>query len=387
MTKQEYLSALQEKLETFNRELQQEITEDYEQHFAEGLAAGKTEEEIIEELGDIEDMIGELPEEDRKQELQQAEQLSRCSDTYQGEGKPVVIDGLVADVTLEKSEDGCIYVDYTNNGDEYLTQRYRFYQYEEDGVFYAGVKEEEGAGYKNGKKMTLFGRTILAFNNVSRNNAEIKLAVRVPDGLPRIELRTKSGDVTVDRIKGNQMTVETASGDIKLTQSMAEEFRMKTASGDAELRGVTCTELNVNTRSGDVIADRVTAGTAKMQAGSGDISLREVCLDSLSAHTGSGDIVADGEICESAIQAGSGDVKATLKGKVSRVGITTGSGDVILNMDKMSGVEATLRTGSGDGVVYQGGEKHFVSGRSITVGSGDCKVAVVTGSGDAKIVC
>ena len=46
MTKAEYLRLLQEKLESFNRELQSEIMEDYEQHFAEGLAEGKSEEEI-----------------------------------------------------------------------------------------------------------------------------------------------------------------------------------------------------------------------------------------------------------------------------------------------------------------------------------------------------
>ena len=33
MTKQEYMASLQEKLERFGRELQEEILEDYRQHF------------------------------------------------------------------------------------------------------------------------------------------------------------------------------------------------------------------------------------------------------------------------------------------------------------------------------------------------------------------
>ena len=69
MTKSEYMQALQKKMEKFNQELQTEIVEDYEQHFAEGLAAGRTEDEIIEELGNIEDMISELPEKDIRQEI------------------------------------------------------------------------------------------------------------------------------------------------------------------------------------------------------------------------------------------------------------------------------------------------------------------------------
>ncbi|MDE6517374.1 MAG: DUF1700 domain-containing protein, partial [Acetatifactor sp.] len=64
MTKSEYMDALREKLQHYNRALEMEILEDYEQHFAEGLAAGRKEEDIIAELGNIEDMLKEFSEED-----------------------------------------------------------------------------------------------------------------------------------------------------------------------------------------------------------------------------------------------------------------------------------------------------------------------------------
>lgn len=102
MTKSEYMNALQNKLECFNRELQQEIVEDYEQHFAEGIAAGKTEEEIVAELGSIEDMIQELPEEDIRHDDQPLEKGS-LDNTYTGEYKAVVIDGGIANVSLRPS--------------------------------------------------------------------------------------------------------------------------------------------------------------------------------------------------------------------------------------------------------------------------------------------
>ena len=60
MTKSEYMDALREKLQHYNRALETEILEDYEQHFAEGLAEGRTEEDIIAELGNIEDMLQEF---------------------------------------------------------------------------------------------------------------------------------------------------------------------------------------------------------------------------------------------------------------------------------------------------------------------------------------
>lgn len=60
MNKQEYMYNLFEALRPFDEEIRDEIISDYEEHFSMGIASGKTEEQIVEELGSIEELIAEL---------------------------------------------------------------------------------------------------------------------------------------------------------------------------------------------------------------------------------------------------------------------------------------------------------------------------------------
>ena len=60
MTKQEYMDKLREKLAGFDEDIRNEIFTDYEEHFTMGAANGKTEEQICEELGSIDELVDEL---------------------------------------------------------------------------------------------------------------------------------------------------------------------------------------------------------------------------------------------------------------------------------------------------------------------------------------
>lgn len=60
MNKQEYMSTLSDKLSVFGDDIKNEIISDYEEHFRMGLANGKSEEQISEELGSIDELVEEL---------------------------------------------------------------------------------------------------------------------------------------------------------------------------------------------------------------------------------------------------------------------------------------------------------------------------------------
>ena len=255
MTKQEYLRKLQERLESFGQELQEEILEDYRQHFAEGANQGKSEEEIIEELGNIEEMIRELSEEELPEQfarrgLEPAVSEGKAepkpeegaaenkepefpkSYSYAGNYKSVILEGKAANINVTRSEDDRIHVDYDAKGAG-SQLNYEYYQYEEDGAFYAGVRrrrgvrEDENAG-DTMVKVTLFGRTIISYGNVGSfggDGQSIVLSVRVPKGVPKLVTKVGSGNI---HISGMELeTAEGTSGSGNLTVEEIAVDRLK----------------------------------------------------------------------------------------------------------------------------------------------------------------
>lgn len=157
MTKNEYMKMLEIQLGKFSESTRQEILEDYENHFAEAMSQGKSEEEIINELGDIQDMIDEIAEEDLSQEnipengmydgaddssTSEADSsgrrvISDCTGTY----RKIVADCKATDVIVRTSTDDKLYVQYENYNKAKTDNSSNFYQYEKDGVFYVGMKK------------------------------------------------------------------------------------------------------------------------------------------------------------------------------------------------------------------------------------------------------
>ena len=402
MTRLEYMAALREKLESFNFSLQQEILDDYEQHFAEGLSAGKSEEEIIEELGDIDDMIQEFSEEERRQDLQVLEAFSQKPESYDCGYRGIEIDGLIANVELEKSPDGKLTVDYQNNGSEEMQKRYRFYQYEENNIFHVGVKdmgEEEG-----GKKINIFGINIFSGISTGVMNGAIRLTIRIPEGFPKVSVQTVSGDLKVSEIHVVELSVQTVSGDVDLRQSHSEKLEVQTVSGDVwveefagsqvhgktvsgelEWDNVSCDDFCLETISGDIQLNCGNCGKVAVTAVSGDVTSDNVFGRMLSAKTTSGDVEIDSDFVSYYLTTASGDIELRTCGNAREVCATTGSGDMNMNLEAVS-TEVSAEVRSGECVVYNSnGVRHEVERGKCVVGQGDCKVKVKTGSGDIEI--
>lgn len=420
MTKAEYMNTLREKLQRYNRTLETEILEDYEQHFAEGLAEGRTEEEIIAELGNIEDMLQEFSEEDLKQEMAAVESQASQSNSYEQLYREVVIDGQLADVEVRCSQDDQLRIDYENRGSKSQKLRYHFYQYEENGVFYAGVKERKGTDFCGdiGSESIWDMFSHLA----SRSGGDIDLRIEIPAGIPVVKLHTSSGDLDIREIQTQELEAQCASGDLQIEDVVCKKLYGKTQSGDMEVSGVAMniqedTEIELCTSSGEMEVRRVSAARMRMQTTSGDLSARELETEQLKVQTASGEQELENTVCKKAalrsgsgdidlhnirgkeltaeagsgevnlqadmesyeVRTGSGDIAVTAGADARQIRLNAGSGSVCLDMGRVEGATIETRTGSGDRRIR--GCK--VPG--LSYGNGACQVKIATGSGDIEV--
>lgn len=420
MTREEYLGKLREQLEKFGNELQQEIMEDYNQHFVEGQAEGRSDEEIIQELGNIEDMIRELryteaevqPDGGSAASAQgggeagnagqgaaqggaaedqgvAADQPAVSNDQACGGGyKGVVLKTGVADIVLVQSEDSAVHVEYRNDGSAEDKMKYEFYQYEKDGIFYAGVRRNKN--YNDGTQRSFsIGPTTITFHNnfnVGSRNRDIVLIARVPEKMPEVKVETSSGDIEISKLTLAKARVITGSGDVQIAGVVMEKLEVTTASGDITANGAVVETQSFTTASGDVDMLNVKSCKTNITTASGDLSCVSVTAERIDAKTVSGDMDVKADAGQYHLVTASGDMNLWTETVPEKVEVSTASGDISLLMKKVEGAEVKVNSRSGDISINQKG--NIMEGRNGTVytfGDGACKISASTASGDVDV--
>ncbi len=420
MRKAEYLSLLVDKLQGFDAELQKEILEDYREHFAEGETCGKTEEELIDELGDIEDMIAELRiavggvksgvmEEDKsvahvsagenavsalapknpasckwettngvpnvrvlskRLDETNPDWIREMSIVCEGECTFLEVDGKVADITMDASLDEQIYITFRNDS---KNMPYGFgFGSGGKGAFWAGILESEEQSKTHGRG----------------KDCKLSLHVRVPKGLHKVTVKSISGQVNMENLDVRELCTEGASGDMVLVRSKVEALHSTTASGDIKMRDAAILASGTcSTGSGDIECKAVQGLKFNFGTGSGDIICQNVQGVNFNFGTGSGDIECQ-EIqgMKMVLGTGSGDIKC-LKVQGDNFNFATGSGDI--ECQKIQGKKMVLGTGSGDiaceGVQGSAVEILTGGGNMRAVVEGAKSVGFGTGSGDGEL--
>lgn len=413
MTKNEYLEKLKEILTGIETDLAREIVEDYEEHFEMGLKKGKTEEQICEELGDINEIAKELEGLEKQSNFSNTTQelkivpnteliatnnteLISSQDTEwkqerAGEGnlKDIIVDALFADVIVMPSENNKITINYENCGNLKQKMMYEFKSWQEgDKIFAKLINKEMISGF-----FTYF------------KTPRMKVEIKIPDYFPYLHIASTSGDVKLYGAISNEVVVNTMSGDIELQNFHSKTMQLQSQSGDVNIQNsngeslccsstsgdlrfmeVNYKNFNLESSSGDIQFHRAEGGIVTSRSKSGGISFRDCKMNRVDSKTSSGNVIILNVFADSInMHSTSGDVKAE-GSTIAQILLQSTSGDVLTSRIKSNVINVSSKSGDVRATAESKEWKaSSISGDVFITAESDATMKVSSVSGDVSL--
>jgi len=200
---------------------------------------------------------------------------------------------------------------------------------------------------------------------------DTKLDVAIPEEWNRnIEIKSISGDITAKRLTGNDITLNTTSGNMAISEIKAKHT------------------VSASSISGSCSFDKVISDIAKINTTSGSVNIDFLEAKELNFSSVSGDAELNTAAEEAEINTTSGSINVSFVNEFDKINAKSISGQIKLGIPGSAEFTANLKTVSGNidckdfaMNISSSGEREL-KGR---VGSGDGKIDVSTTSGDIKI--
>ncbi|MCR5067154.1 MAG: DUF4097 family beta strand repeat-containing protein [Erysipelotrichaceae bacterium] len=371
MNRGQYLSELSRKLAGYPEDFRQEILDSFRQHFADGQAEGKNDEEIIRNLGSVDEVAENIEYYDQSRETGSSDpfrDLSRGIGTIGKAVKDIFTSLSATNINFSFSSGPKEFVEFADwqGAEEILfdanladcdvsvsagdTLRYAFSTNCPDDIRLNAEREGQRISFS-------IDRNLKIFPTVSGH-----LYLEVPQEIQNIYINASSGDVDFSRLDLNNIIVNTLNGDIDLREVACSECVVKATSGDLDVNDCRFRQLSVEVTSGDIDV-RDSCGDLMINATSGDCDIRNHEGRILIKAT-SGDIdISMSHACDISCETKSGDIELAIADRNFRAEVSTVSGDID------TGHISALRRNRG----------HYL------VGDGDASIVLRTLSGDITI--
>ena len=311
-------------------EVMNNCQERYEDLLAQGLSEDEATGAVVESLKGMEEVLAQYP---RKP-------VAHACGVEDGEGLVFPAEGLRSvkvnlfseDVTIEPSDDSSVHVIYDREQMPEINVRM------EGGCLIVSrdgeQKQKKGHGFDR-ENVTInsfsdLGKLFRNLHVVVNLGNDGKITLTLPEGCaPDLNVRTLSGDISLEDVSAGEVTVNSTSGDISVDGVEATALTASTTNGELKVdlpEELTLERVELRTTSGDVEA-RLNARRCKAQCMSGDVTL-------------------EGRIREAEVASVSGDVN--LRADVEQVNVKSVSGDVDVTCDSEELREVTAQSTSGD---------------------------------------
>ena len=423
MKKDEFFAQLRTAFAGMDEELIMDILGDYENHFKEGMENGKSEEEICDELGNVEEIrqafldenpaamtinVNSFVSNDSGAANKQSDSnivfpINRVTDTnntddanfnsnsdtvgnsdiynrfYPGIQR-VNVQLTDADIEIKKSSTNEVELSVTGglaDDMEALKETLRV----SASVGTLSIQQEKKAGIS-----VSYAASRLCGLKVGKYSARIAIHIAVPEQFEKIKVKSISGDIVANDISSGSFLVEAVSGDISVDQLNTTQCELNSKSCDIKANNISAKTLLIHTGSGDVGVEDCQADELFASSISGDVNVIACKADKMDVVSISGDIKAEfDKSAQCRAKSTSGDCKVTIGNQVDAV-VSSTSGDVNVRYIGEIGLEMTLSSTSGDVSAVCGGinskGKKKVQER---FGEPDSKLKASTISGDIKV--
>ena len=386
MKKDEFFAQLRNAFAGMDEELIMDILSDYENHFNEGMENGKSEEEICDELGNVEEIRQAFLDENPAAMTINVNSNSDTvgnSDIYNRfyPGIQRVNAQLTdADIEIKKSSTNDVELSVTGglaDDMEALKETLRV----SASVGTLSIQQEKKAGIS-----VSYAASCLFGLKVGKYSAGIVIHVAVPEQFEKIKVKSISGDIVANDISCGSFLVEAVSGDIYVDQLNTKQCELNSKSGDIKANNISAKTLLIHTGSGDVGVEDCQADELLASSISGDVNVIACKADKMDVVSISGDIKAEfDKSAQCRAKSTSGDCKVTIGNQVDAV-VSSTSGDVNVRYIGEIGLEMALSSTSGDvsavcGEINSKGKKKVQE----RFGEPDSKLKASTISGDIKV--
>lgn len=313
MKKDEFFAQLRTAFAGMDEELIMDILGDYENHFKEGIENGKSEEEICEELGNVEEIRQAFLDENPAAMTINVNSNSDTvgnSDIYNRfySGIQRVNAQLTdADIEIKKSNTNDVELSVTGglaDDMEALKETLRV----SASVGTLSIQQEKKAGISVSYAASrLFGL------KVGKYSAGIVIHIAVPEQFEKIKVKSISGDIKANNSNAKTLLIHTGSGDVGVEDCQADELFASSISGDVNVIACKADKMDIVSVSGDIKVEFDKSAQCRAKSTSGDckVTIGNQVDAVVSSTSGDINVRYIGEIgLEMALSSTSGDVSA-----------------------------------------------------------------------------
>ncbi|MEC1177946.1 DUF4097 family beta strand repeat-containing protein [Metasolibacillus meyeri] len=275
MMEQQFLSKLERALAKLNDGERQDILRDFKEYFASGQAEGKSVEEIITSLGDVDELAAELLKAYSEQEFVQTSKTVK-----EEEFDHIKIDSELAAIELLPSPTGKFYTELKSKGEQFIMDVEIA-----NNTLTIDIQREEST-------FKLFGLKININFNIDHGATAF---VYVPEKLYQsIVIKNEIGGSVIEKLQAKEIKCHTSVGKTKLKNVLASELNVKSSVGKAELQSVHATTATVKSEAGKVIIEDSIAEIWHVKSEAGRVDLINI-QGEIDARTEAGKMTMDVE--------------------------------------------------------------------------------------------